>query len=124
MFPDTPQRWKEYLTVNSVVMEDTLGTRNLAGLYAGVPMAYKIGLKRNTSVFRFLQEPCKVPGQNPMDVTFLYCLLDWLTEDTRPFNKLLIHFMVKLKNQNARFQVNSFKFCLIVNNTVITFYHY
>ena len=62
-----------------VVMGSSIGTKNFASLYVGVPMVNKIGLKDGMSLvtsFHTLAKPYIIPGLEPEGLKSLYCSME------------------------------------------------
>ena len=78
-----------------IVRQVSIGTRNLAILKVGVPVAANIVLKggqTSTIAFCNLQRPYKTPGIDPTALMFLYYLSLRLPEDFNLFKISLIRF--------------------------------
>ena len=61
-----------------IVRGCSIGTKNSASLYVGVPMADKIGLKDakpSVTILWTLAEPYIIPGLQPEGLKSLYCLM-------------------------------------------------
>ena len=71
---------KESLIVHSLVVRgSSIGTKNFASLYVGVPMADKIGLKDgrpSVTILRTLAKPYIIPGLEPEGLKPLYCSME------------------------------------------------
>ena len=62
-----------------VVRGSSIGTKNFASLYVGVPMADKIGLKDgrpSVTILWTLAKPYIIPGLQPEGLKSLYCSLE------------------------------------------------
>ena len=62
-----------------VVWGSSIGTKNFARLYVGVPMADKIGLKDgrpSVTILLTLAKPYIIPGLEPEGIKSLYCSLE------------------------------------------------
>ena len=62
-----------------VVKGSSIGTKNFASLYVGVPMADKIGLKDgrpSVTILWTLAKPYVIPGLEPEGLKFFYCSLE------------------------------------------------
>ena len=70
----------ESLIVYSLAVRGcSIGTKNFASLYAGVPMADKIGLKDgrpSVTILWTLAEPYIIPGLEPEGLKSLYCSME------------------------------------------------
>ena len=69
----------EYLIVYSLAVRGPSNKTEALQVYAGVPMADKIGWKYGTAsvtVFWTLNEPCKIPGLKARGLGYLYCSLN------------------------------------------------
>ena len=85
---------KLYLTVNSLdVIEFILGTKNLAILYDGIPVAEVMGLKvghLSTMFLCTLRRPYKIPGLELAALIFLCCSTLKASDDFKDFKYSLI----------------------------------
>ena len=62
-----------------VVRSSSIGTKNFAKLYVGVPMADEIGLKDgrlSVTILWTLAEPYIIPGLEPEGLKSLYCSME------------------------------------------------
>ena len=71
---------KESLIVYSLVVRgSSIGTKNFASLYVGVPIADKIGLKDgrpSVIILWILAKPYIIPGVEPERLKSLYCSME------------------------------------------------
>ena len=62
-----------------VVKDSSIGAKNFASLYVGVPMADKIGLKDgrpSVTILWTLAEPYIIPGLEPEELKSFYCSME------------------------------------------------
>ena len=88
-----------------VVRGSSIGTKNVASLYVGVPMADKIGLKDgrpSVTILWTLAEPYIIPGHKPERFKSLCCSMENSFLSLLDINHHTVGYLLKNRNMQSR----------------------